>query len=114
MEPNDLTNATKEQLVEAYAEACEKEEEIKAEKQVIKEELMSRMDTDAEIIGDYSVSKVKRVTFETSVEDARRFGAVKEAIDTQVLSKVFKAGQEVPGVKVTQYLLIKNVQQEKA
>ncbi len=109
MEPEKLPNATNEELVQAYIDAGIKEEELKAEKDAIKEELLARMKTDAMMVGSYAVNKIKRVSFKTTIDDARNLGAVKEAVDTDVLKKLYQNGVDVPGSAVTVYIQVREV-----
>ncbi len=103
MQPQDIQQATKEQLVDRYMEIGYKEEELAAEKQVLKEELLSRMKDDAEKIGDFLVTKVsqKRYSFgKITVDQARDLGATKETVDNDTLKTLFLRGVKLP-IEVT-------------
>ncbi len=113
MNPEELATATKEQLVEAYIRIGMKEEEVKAEKDALKEELLSRMDTDSEIVGQYSVTRARRVSFSTTIDQARDLGAIKEAVDNDALKKMAANGMEIPGMKVTVYPLVRDLNKVK-
>ncbi len=115
MTDTNLEEMTKEQLVQLYADACVEEEEIVATKTVLREEILRRLKGDGEVIGDYSVTRAKRYSFTATVEQAREFGAVKEAVDQTALKKLYLKGAKIPGeVKITEYPIIKNILEEKA
>ena len=113
MNPEELAIATKEQLIQAYLDVGRKEEEIAGEKQAIKEEILARMDTDSEIVGNYSVTRAKRVSFSVTIDQARDLGAIKEAVDNDALKKMAAGGMEIPGMKVSVYPVIRDIGQEK-
>ena len=109
MTPEELVSASKEQLVEAYLDVGRREEEVAAEKQAIKEEILTRMDTDSEVVGNYSVTKAKRVSFSVTLDQARSLGAIKEAVDNDALKKMAAGGTEIPGMKVSLYPVIREL-----
>ncbi len=109
--PEQLAVMTREEMVKRYEALNIVLEAIEAEQEAIKTSLMATMKSDAEVIADYSVSKVKRVSFKTSVEDARSLGAVKEAIDTNILKSLYGSGVQVPGVNVSEYLSVRKLKQ---
>ncbi len=111
--PEDLATASKEQLVEAYLDVGRREEELAGEKSAVKEEILSRMDTDSEIVGQYSVTRAKRVSFKITLDQARELGAITEAPDTEKLKQLALGGTEVPGMKVTVYPLVRPLNQVK-
>jgi hypothetical protein len=110
--PAEILDLTKEQLVDLYANTLTEQEEIEATIKVIKDELAGRMDTNGEIIGNYSVVKAKRVNFDVTLEQAQELGAVKQAIDTSALKKLYDKGIEIAHT-ITEYIMIKPVTKSK-
>lgn len=116
MESQQIANATKEQLVERYIELGYKTEEIEAEKQVLKEEILARLKDNGEVIGHYTVTRVKKNLYKfgtMTIEQARDFGAVKEMVDNKVLEGLYQKGVKLPvetTVMEIQYPLIKDLQ----
>lgn len=100
------------ELVENYAKLQYQKEEVEAAEKMIKEALMEHLDKmkiDSQLVGDWSISRARRVSFKTELEMARSLGAIKEAIDEPKLRQLDKAGVEIPGKNVTVYLLIRNI-----
>ncbi len=110
-DPADILTLTKEQLVELYANTLHEQEDIEATIKVIKDELVTRMDTNGEIIGDYSLTKAKRINFKVTLDEAKELGAVKPAIDNTILKQLYDKGIEIAH-EVTEYLLIKAVKHD--
>lgn len=101
------------ELIERHDQLSYKEEEIKAEKQLIREELASRMKHEQEIYGSYSVSKQKRYSFPTiTLDKAKEIGASKEVKDDMKLKRIYLAGGKVDAT-ITEYIVIRNIDQEK-
>lgn len=111
-DPADLVKATKEELVELYSITSTIIEELEAQSKVVKDELAGRMDTNGEIIGEWSVVKAKRVNFDVTLEQAQELGAVKQAIDTSALKKLYDKGIEIAHT-ITEYIMIKPVTKSK-
>lgn len=112
MKPEELLTLSKEELISKLEELNIANEDIMASMVMIRSEIMARLDEenkDGELIGDYSVSKTKRVTFKTSVEQAEELGAVKKAVDSTKLKKLYDKGIEVPGTNVTVFLSIRKM-----
>ncbi len=112
----DLTKVTNEDLAQRLEVLGFKEEEVVAEKVAIKDEIMARLDEkkmDGIIAAGYQFIRTVRLAFTgTSLEDARIFGAIKEAIDTTKLSKLVKNGAEIPGMSKTVYLMVRKVKEK--
>lgn len=109
--PEQLAVMTREEMVKRYENLNVVLEAIEAEQDAIKTSLMATMKSDAEVISGYSVSKAKRVSFKTPLEDARALGAVCEAVDTKILKNLYTNGVEIPGVSVTEYLSVRKLKQ---
>lgn len=115
MNPEDLLELSKEKLIEKLEALNIREEETMASMVMIREELLHRLTEekkDGELIGEYSVTKAKRVTFKTSLEEAEPLGAIKKAVDTDALRKLFNKGIKIPGVQETIYLSVRRLSQE--
>lgn len=110
-DPADILKLSKEQLVELYANTLHEQEDVESTIKVIKDELTSRMDTNGEVIGDYSITKAKRINWKITFDEAKELGAVKPAIDTAVLKKLYDKGIEIAH-EITEYLLIKAVKHD--
>ena len=112
---NKKIKFTKEELINKLEELNIANEDLMASMVMIREEVMARLDEekkDGEIIGDFSVTKTKRVTFKTSIEQAEELGAVKKAVDTTKLKKLYDKGIKIPETNVTIYLSVRKLNQE--
>lgn len=115
MNPEDLIKLSKEKLVDKLQEFNLQEEQVMASMVMIRTELLTRLEEakkDGEIVGEYSISKSKRVNFKTTIEQAQELGAIKQAIDTSILRKLHNKGINVPGVEITTYLSVRRLAQE--
>ncbi len=112
MEELDLTKLSNEDLAQRLEDLGIKEEEVVAEKVMIKEEIMVRLEEkkmDGMIAGAYQFIKTVRMAFKTSLDQARELGATKEAVDNAKLTKLVKSGVEVPGAGTTVYLQVRKL-----
>lgn len=117
MNPEELQKLSKERLVQILENNNIASDQLMAEMVIIREEILHRLEEekkDGELIGEYSVTKAKRINFKTSLEEAEEFGAVKKAVDTAVLKKLHDKGVKVPGVNITIYLSVRRLKQEEA
>lgn len=99
------------QLLEARALVDQQIEDIQALRSIISEELLNRLrneNLNGKVVGEYIISRVKRITFKTKLEDARSFGAVTEAVYTKRLKELYSMGVPIPDVSETEYLLVKS------
>lgn len=105
---------SKDELIELYKSLNNIVEEFEKNMQAIKTELASRMTTNSEVIGNFSVTKATRVSFKTKLEEAKELGAVivEESVDTKKLKTLYEAGVTIPGVQETEYLTIKNIEKK--
>jgi hypothetical protein len=116
-DPADILKLTNEQIVEALMASREAQEEAKAEEVMLKEiliEKMTKKKLDGLTAGHWMVTKFKSVRFQTSLEDARKYGATKteEKVDTTLLGKIYKSGTKVPGATESIQLRITEIKQE--
>lgn len=112
--PEMLPDMTNDQLAQAYDQIRYEEEQTKAKKEVLKTEILDRLKADGEVWGAYTVTKVVKITFtNVPIEEARKYAAVKEAVDTTLLSKLKKKGVELPfETKETVYPQVKLIKKE--
>lgn len=115
MNPEDLQKLSKEKLVEKLREFNLQEEQVMASMVMIREELLHRLEEqkiDGELVGEFQIKKAERITFKTSLDEAKNFGAIKEAVDTSVLRKLHRKGIKIPGTNTTTYLSVRRISQE--
>ena len=117
LDPSRVEELSKEELTEAYLQVRETISDLNAQQTVITGILIDKIEGAGEVIGNNTVSKAKRISwfpdFKTKekLEKARELGAIKEAVDSSALKKLFEKGVDVPH-NVTEYLLIKPIQTE--
>ena len=114
MNPEDLQKDSKEVLIAMLQKFNDVYDEMMANMVMIREELLHRLEEekiDGCLIGEYSVKRAKRVSFKTSLEEAEVLGAVKKAVDPDVLRKLRNKGIEIPGVQETTYLSVRRLEQ---
>lgn len=112
MKPEDLLTITKQELIEALERFNDIYDDVQQNLVMIRSELLSRLEEekkDGEVIGEYSIKKSKRISFKTTLEEAKEFGAVKEAVDNDVLKKLHTSGVEVPGAQETVFLSVRKM-----
>ena len=115
MNPEDLQKLSKEKLVEKLERLNIKSEDVMASLVMIREELLARLEEekkDGEIVGEYSITKAKRVSFKTSLEKAQELGAIKKTVDSNALRKLYNKGIKIPGTQITIYLSVRRLSQE--
>ena len=110
-DPAKLQTATNEELVQLYAQTSQIIEDLEAQSKAIKDELAPRIKANGVVICDYSVVKSKRISWQITLEKAKELGAVKEAINNEILKKLMSKGVEIPHT-VTNYLLIRPVKHD--
>ncbi len=94
------------ELLQRYLEGQHLIEELEAAMSVIKDEMITRLDAEnvkGKVVGDYQVTKVTRVNFRPTLEEARELAATKtvEQIDTQALKRLYDGGAEIPAVSLS-------------
>lgn len=115
MKPEDLLEASMQELIEALDRFNNIYDDVQQNLVMIRSELLDRLKDakkDGEIVGEYSVKRAKRINFKTSMEEAEELGAVKQAIDSTKLRKLYSSGVKVPGVSITEYLSVRKLQQD--
>ena len=115
MNPEDLIKLSKEKLIDKLQEFNLQEEQVMASMVMIRTEILARLEEekiDGCLVGEYSVTKAKRVSFKTSLEEAQNYGAIKSVIDTDILRKLYNKGVKIPGVNIVYYLSVRRLSQE--
>lgn len=93
----DLTQYSKEQLVQLYVDLGSEEEHIVASKMELRHEIHGRMVDDGEVIGNYQVTKTKTYSFpEVTIEQAKELGATEETKSNKKLKIAFLKGAKIP------------------
>jgi len=117
MNPEDLIKLSKEKLIDKLQEFNLQEEQVMASMVMIRTEILARLEEekiDGCLVGEYSVTKAKRVSFKTSLEEAQELGAIKQAVDINTLRKLHNKGIKVPGTSITIYLSVRRISQDEA
>ena len=104
------------ELLQQYLKYQQLQEELEAAMSVIKDEMITRLDAEnvkGKVVGDYQVTKVTRVNFRPTLDQARELAATKtvEQIDTQALKRLYDQGAEIPNTSVTTFVMVKPVEQ---
>jgi hypothetical protein len=115
IKPETLAGLPIEKLIEYYSFGQIQMEEIQAAMAAVKDEVVMRLDAEGvkgKVVGDHTVTKATRVVFRTTLEEAKELGAVKEAVDTVALKRLYDSGAPVPNTSITTYLLVKALEQK--
>lgn len=117
MQPEDLLKLSKKKLVDKLQAFNLKYDDIFASMVMIREELLARLKEekkDGELVGEFSISKATRITFKTTLEQAKELGAVIEVpkVDTKALRKLHDSKVKVPGVDIKVYLSVRRISQD--
>lgn len=114
--PQLMPEKSTEELVEIYDRTKVEEDELHNQGVAIRQELRARVDElkrKSIIAGKHSITAFDRITFRTSVDEAKEFGAVKtkEVVDTILLRKLHDAGEKIPGTAITPDVRITSVEE---
>jgi hypothetical protein len=97
-------------LVKRYGELQYEIEELEAEREVLRDEIVKKMINNQEFIGDYLVRKSKRINFTISLDAARELGATKtiskEELNKDKLKSLMEHNVNVPH-EITEYIILK-------
>lgn len=122
--PELIHDSETDDLASEYEHICFQENQLKMYKQQIREELESRVKTDAEIFGNVSISRVRKPDYgKADIDQAKGLGAVYAVvreveqvedlglehtleIDTKVLQKLYKSGAKID-LPITEYFMCK-------
>lgn len=108
--PSEMTY---EKLLEMRFQANTTMEELEAAIKVVNEELLIRLRAEkssGKVVGNWAISKVVRYSFDTSLDDARALGAIKESVDSSKLKILTQKGIKIPGTKRSEYVLVREVE----
>ena len=97
---------TKAQMLDQYLKIYLARNEYERQLDDIKKKLLPKITKPVEYNG-FTVKKVTRPVFsEVSLETARKYDAIKEAVDTKVLKDFMLRGVNVKGVRFTEFLQV--------
>jgi hypothetical protein len=104
-------------LLNYYLQLGQELEELQASISVIKDEMIVRLDaegTKGKVVGEYAVTKVTRVNFRPTLEQARELAATKtvESVDTQALKRLHDQGVEIPNTTTTSFVMVKPLEKK--
>lgn len=111
----NLLKLSKEELIAMLQDLNNVYDEVMGGMTEIRNEFLDRLTKekkDGEIVGEYQVSKTKRITFKTTLEQAEELGAIKKAPDTKILKNLHDKGVKVPGTSETVYLSVRKLKQD--
>jgi len=99
-----------EEKVKIYKELARQIEELETYKKAIVAEILQLLPKDRKNvrIAEYNVRRMTRLSIRTSLEEAKRFEAVKleEVIDKEKIKSLFALGHSVPGVSEFQFIQV--------
>jgi regulator of replication initiation timing len=117
LDPSQVSEMSKEELLEAFEQTKENVELLSAQRQEMQTILLTMIEGNGEVIGNHQVTKSRRLSYfpelkaKEKLQKAKEFGAVKEAIDNDKLKKMLEKGVEIP-FSVTEYLIVKDISQK--
>ena len=107
-----LDKLSDEKLVERHEQARFMLEELDAENKMIREIFGDRLDkehVDGKLVADFNVGRRTMIKFpDFPLEKAKELGAIKEAVDTNLLRKIHKA-TPIKGAQEVSYVTITHV-----
>ena len=101
-----------EELLDRREVVNELKENLEAELKVLSEEFLLRLQEEkvnGKIVNNWAISKATRYGFDTTLEQAQELGAVKTVVDSAALKALHTKGILVPGVKKTEYVMVREV-----
>ena len=91
-----------EEKVKEHKEISLKIRKLEEERKLLSQELLMLMPKNMRVVtaGDYQVKRFSRITFKTTVEEARTFDAVRmeEGVDKDRLKHLPTMGHPIPGL----------------
>jgi 2-oxoglutarate dehydrogenase complex dehydrogenase (E1) component-like enzyme len=115
VDPQKVEDYSKQELVEVYDKTRTLIAELQAQQKAISELLVDKIAINGEVIGNYAVTQAKRPNWfpgmkpKEKLEKAKELGAVKTAIDSDVLKRLFSQGIEIPH-DFTRYVIVKEIE----
>ena len=127
IDPTKLGEMTDQQIIEAYDNILTEEEQILAEKKVLRDEIFARVPNNGGVLGHYTVTKAQKFTpviptkkeeKETAMAALKLLGAVKvvtmEKVDNDIIESLYNKGIKLPiEVKITSYPILNEIEQPK-
>ena len=110
IDPAKITKYSKEELVNFYVEARDRQGVLEATRKEIGKELLSRMKTDGEVIDRYALTKAKKINFKVDLEQARELGATEEKVSNSALKKLYNKGVKIAH-EVVEYLMVREIEE---
>ena len=126
LDPQKVPTMSLDELVEAYAQACEEEEQVVTEKIMLREAILPLIPGDGTVSGEYTVSRMKkgmlRIPTKTAekkeaMEKLKELGLVKmvEQPDHKAAQVMHEKGIKLPvEFSYTVTPLIRRIKQEEA
>ena len=105
----DTSNMTIEELALEYEKADIGLKEFIAAKNVLSEEIISRMKNKEELAGEILLNRCVKKTYDVTIERASEMSAVKTVIDTKRIQELAKSGISIPSKEGKPYLLYSRV-----
>jgi hypothetical protein len=119
LDPSQVSEMSKEELLEAFEQTKENVELLSAQRQALQELLIPQIEGNGEVIGHRQITKSRRLSYFPSLkpkdklQKAKDLGAVKDAIDNDKLKSLLEKGIDIP-FSVTEYLIVKEVSQKES
>src|SRR3990167_9287941 len=113
LDPAKLETYSKRQLVEIHEQGKAAIEELDNQCKAIRDYLTELIKGNGEVIGEYTVTKMRRKNYTVDLAKAEELGAIKiqKSLDSNVLRALEKKGVEIPHT-ITEYLMIKMIVKE--
>lgn len=111
--PAVILKMSKESLIKLLDQTETKLEDLESQRVAVREEILQKLEGDAEIIGNRSFTKIKIYDFDIDLDKAKQLGATKvvpakEAIDNSKLKRLLNAGIKIKHT-ITERLMIREV-----
>lgn len=118
-DPAEILSLPDEKLEELYWQTVQEQEDLTAQKLAVKEEMVERIKKTKQSQGKFGESIATRypkiyVTKDCTLSIAEKWGAIKTEpkVDSAVISKLYKAGNKIPGVEERWELKITKITKE--
>lgn len=107
----DIKEITLNDLLKSILEAQSVIEEMEGKAKVLKDEILDRLKASkitGTVIDDHYVARVRRTIFtDVTMSQAQELGAVKQSIDQDKLRALISKGIKIKGVKMIEFLSIR-------
>ena len=112
VDPQKMGELSKEQLVDLWEVTTIVLDDLQAQLEATRHELMAKMDTNGEIVGSYALTRARRINFpDVTLDQAKELGAIKLVKDMIQLKQLWERGVKIKH-QVTEYLLIKKIKKD--